>query len=89
MINGDELVWRVLIAFEQFAGPNLLAGLFGLEHFSIEAHRGLVEDGVLRTSVCTSPEDLSVLVDTVVEITASQEALVNRLPRDHFQQIPS
>lgn len=50
-----------------------------------EAHRRLVEDGVLAPGACPDPTDLSVLADTVVATTGGQAELVRRLPREAFR----
>lgn len=51
---------------------------------SIEAHRRLVADSVLPDGRCPKPEDLSILADTVFEVTGSQGELVRRLPHERF-----
>lgn len=51
---------------------------------AIEAHRRLVADGVLDDGACAHPDDLSLLADTVVQVSGSQAELVSRLPREQF-----
>jgi hypothetical protein len=52
---------------------------------AVEAHRRLVADGVLADGSCADPEDLSCVADTVVEVTGSQAALVERMPISRFR----
>jgi len=51
---------------------------------AIDAHRRLVADGVLQAGRCELPDDLSVVADTVVEVSGSQHELVVRLPGERF-----
>jgi hypothetical protein len=51
---------------------------------ALEANRQLVDDGVLATGRCATPDDLSAVADAVYEDTGSQYELVRRLPRERF-----
>lgn len=50
-----------------------------------EAHRRLVEDGVLVDGECTDSTDLSRVADAVFAKTGAQSELVERLPRPEFK----
>lgn len=50
-----------------------------------EAHRRLVEDGVLDASECTDPSDLSLLAQVVFQKLGGQIELVKRLPLADFR----
>src|ERR1039458_165327 len=50
---------------------------------SIEIHRQLIADGILRTGECANPEDLSAVADAVFEKQGSQRDVVVRL-RNRF-----
>lgn len=52
---------------------------------SRDAHRNLVDDNILSDGQCPNPEDLSILAETVHQITGSQTCLVERLPRNRFR----
>ena len=49
-----------------------------------EAHRRLVEDGILAEDACDAPDDLSAVADAVFDATGSQVEVVRRLPRERF-----
>lgn len=50
-----------------------------------EAHRRLVEDGILQEGDCPDPSDLSCLADAVKEAQGCQGPLVERMPRTRFR----
>lgn len=52
---------------------------------SQEAHRRLVEDGVLAAGECTCSDDLSALADFVKAKLGTQKPLVDRLPITEFR----
>lgn len=52
---------------------------------SLDAHRKLVEDGVLNDGECSNPSDLSCLAETVWKKTGSQQSLVGRFPCDRLR----
>ena len=54
-------------------------------HYSREAHRRLVADGVLNDGECTDPDDLSVLADLLYDKYGSQAELTSRLPKDAWR----
>lgn len=54
-------------------------------HYSREAHRKLVADGVLQEGECADPDDLSVLADVLYDKFGSQTALTNRLPKEKWR----
>ncbi len=53
---------------------------------AVEAHRRLVEDGVLSEGDCPDPNNLSCLADAVWSKTGSQTALIIRFPCERFRQ---
>jgi len=53
---------------------------------ALNAHRKLVEDGVLDDGDCPEPHNLSSLADAVWAKTNSQRELVLRFPREGFRQ---
>lgn len=54
--------------------------------YARDAHRRLVQDGVLEKGDCADPSDLSVLADVVFEKgRGSQRELTRRLPRDEWR----
>ena len=55
---------------------------------SEDAHRKLVDDGVLVQGDCDDPSDLSELAEVVHTKTGGQRALVERLPRSRFRMAP-
>jgi hypothetical protein len=54
-------------------------------YYSEDAHRRLVEDGILLPDACPDPGDLSVLADLVFEVTGNQHELTSRLPKSRWQ----
>lgn len=58
----------------------LLAGAY-----AEEAHRQLVADGVLGSTDCSNPSDLSAVASAVVAKGGLQAPLVRCLPRNHFR----
>jgi hypothetical protein len=52
---------------------------------SEEAHRQLLNDGILIEGECINPSDLSCLADTVIKKYNNQNELVNRLPKSKFK----
>jgi hypothetical protein len=50
-----------------------------------EAHRKLVEDGILNEGDCPDPSDLSCLADAVRDGQGSQRPLVERMPLTRFR----
>lgn len=54
--------------------------------YARDAHRRLVQDGVLNDGDCSDPSDLSILADVVFEQkNGSQRELTSRLPRDAWR----
>ncbi|MFX4273308.1 hypothetical protein ACQR35_12190 [Pseudarthrobacter sp. J1738] len=60
-------------------------GLASGAYYSREAHRRLVNDGVLNEGECTDPDDLSVLADLLYDKFGSQTALTSRLPKEAWR----
>lgn len=54
-------------------------------HYSSEAYRRLLADGVLNDGECANPEDLSELADVVYEKFKSQTELTSRLPKNEWR----
>ena len=52
---------------------------------SRDAHRRLVNDGVIPDGACAEPDNLEAVADLVVDTTHSKAALVSRLPRQQFR----
>lgn len=60
-------------------------GLRLAKEYAVDAHRKLVQDGVIEDAACSDPEDLSVLASFVAEATGGQTELVRRLPAHEFR----
>src|SRR4051812_48950347 len=65
-----------------FEAPTSLPFSKGL---SEDAHRQLIENGVLAEGECPDPSDLSKVADAVYAKTGSQAALVSVLPLARFE----
>jgi hypothetical protein len=96
MTNMSELPAELLHAVAQRSGRVALVlgagcslepptGLRLARDYSLDAHRQLIQDGVLEESECSDPEDLSALASCVVEKTGGQSALVRCLPAERFR----
>jgi hypothetical protein len=70
------------------AGCSLEAptGLELASTYSLEAHRRLIQDGLLTEGECAFPDDLSALASAVWAKHDDQSAVVERLPRSDFRQ---
>lgn len=53
---------------------------------ALDAHRRLVQDGVLAHGDCPEPDNLSCVADIVFSKTGSQQELVSRFPCERFRQ---
>lgn len=79
--GGSRVVLVVGAGVSMESPTNFKSGTY----YSREAHRRLVDDGVLDSGECPKPEDLSVLAETVYERHGSQKELTSRLPKDAWR----
>jgi hypothetical protein len=54
-------------------------------HLSKEAHRKLVNEGILNPGECPDPTDLAALATLIYQRTGSQQELVRHFPRDEMR----
>lgn len=76
---------RVVLAVGAGVSMEDPTGLKSGAHYSREAHRKLIADGVLDEGDCVDPEDLSVLADVLYEKFGSQTELTSRLPKEPWR----
>lgn len=79
--GGSRVVLVVGAGVSMESPTNFKSGTY----YSGEAHRRLVDDGVLDAGECAEPGDLSVLAETVYEKHGSQKELTSRLPKDAWR----
>lgn len=75
---GSRIVLVVGAGVSMESPTNFRSGAF----YSRDAHRKLVEDGVLEDGECIDPDDLSALAEAVYLKHGSQKELTSRLPKD-------
>ena len=76
---------RVVLVLGAGASVERPTGLPLASQCAQKAHRDLLADGVLSEGQCASPDDLSLLADTVADVTGGQSELVERLPVAQFR----
>lgn len=79
--GGSRVVLVVGAGVSMESPTNFKSGAY----YSREAHRRLVNDGVLESGECAEPDDLSVLAEAVYAKHGSQKELTSRLPKDAWR----